>query len=1270
MKHASRPLMTFAAFVTAALMTCGFVSAVEAAENPTSYGPVARIDTPILRIPLTKTPPTIDGVMDEGEWEDSAALSGFWYDFAMAHFVFMAPMQTQLQVYAAYDKEHLYIAYSSPVFPENSWLRSRGRFPDVTHHPQYGLIWDDHVELELRPYEELNDAFRLGLFKWFINPFDTSADLYWSINHGEQREWQSKAVVRNGVTGDRWTLEIAIPLESMVYGNYAGEDENGKPLVTLPPADGTAYRCWFTRGIGGNGAFYNAFDKHVWNTTKTKLIFDSASPVIQINEMGPIMEDIINLQVTLKNHNTRSETVQLGFFVESQEGLIYSSYDAPELNEGLVELRPGEVKRLRLRKPFPGISIDGNTLWFDVRSAGRPAKPLFLTRLIDFHSMDGGVVYQGERPVSFKERRLDVIDMMRPPRRDFEFNYTFSSYTKKMQAVVDTASHGASEDAKRAAEAKLTVMKNDETGTVVATKTNPFHGPYATFLIDVPFEDQQEYRISLLLFDRNKRIVGERNPEPFTYEEWYWQDNQKGLEDIVWEPFEPIEATEAGFETLKHRFTVAETGLPAQIFIKPDVQDLPLERRDGAELSGQELMHIGRGPQLRAPVRLEAVIDGNRYQADVVEPAKPVRQWKSEIEYRSKLKIGPIDVAVTTQYDCDGALHCTLKYGSRQSAPVDALEMRMDVAGPVDLKATAIRGGGMDGVDVRECSLPTRPGIVWDSADMEYPDFFYTHFMPWLWFGSGDRAFTYFCDSGKGWLLDREGSTMHLERNRAGELSWVTKFVNHPADVQGERTIRFTLLTHPAKPKPENFREQAWLYRGSAWADEYFGGDFLKSKEDLVAKARAMATRCSQIDGKSMTEEEVLQWRPEGPIYWRYYQNRSIGNVPGKRFSTDGLSDEDKKRLKFDELGGRGGSLERYFPNKIAYFFDRHVQFGRRHGWWWDETWPVYRTNRFCEGTAYLRDTAEVRADELPYQPGFVSGHMRDAMKRLARIMKKHNMPNRNYYWANNEATCYESFGFDAALVEDCGGTNATFELDMLQIYPNSLFRYVAHNWTGLVTRIMAENSGGFPAGDDERLNRQVLGIALLHDMGVSMEGPHGTFVQKEEAVPLLGKLYEFGFFEPDHIEKLPFWRNDKIIRLEPGRKPAKKGVLSQLEGDVEITVYRRPLDDGRNGTKALILILNETDGPVEGPLVLQDVQRILGGPNTLTAEAVRRQVEVPAELQSWWSRLGGRNRNATVLKDVETGDVIAKSGTSGETYGPVYVPYHDYRLLYAEHAQ
>ncbi|MFO7870469.1 MAG: hypothetical protein R6V03_03440, partial [Kiritimatiellia bacterium] len=593
---AIRPVSLLAAAVTTLALTALNTPGLQ---NPTSYGEAARVDTPILRIPFTDSPPEIDGVMDEGEWINSASLSGFWYDLYMSHFVYMAPLQTQLQVYFAYDKEHMYVCYSSPVYPVNSWLKARGRFPDVTHHPQYGLIWDDHIELELRPHENNAEGFRLGLLKWFVNPFDTAADLYWSPTTGEGRKWQSGARIRSTVTGTRWTLEIAIPLENMVTGNYAGKGRDGKPIVKLPPPDGTAYRCWLSRGIGGNDKFYNAFDKHGWNTTKLKLIFDSSAPVFQINELGPIMEDIVDMRLTVKNHNTRSQTVRLGFFIESQEGLIYSAYDAPELKDGLLELRPGEVKHLRLRRPFPGISRNGNTLWFDVRSAGRPAKVMFRTRLIDFHSMDGGEVYSKEGAVTtFKERRVDVIEKMRPPRRDFEFSYYFSSYTKKLQGIADIGIHGAGEKARRAAEAKLTLMKNDEEGTVVKEQTVPFNGDFACIVMDVPeFENGQAYRVSLLLFDENKRIVGERNPEPFIYEKWHWQDNTNGLGDTVWEPFIPIEKTEDGFETLKHRFTLAESGLPAQIYIKPDERDLPLENRgeSAPPLSDAELTAMGRG---------------------------------------------------------------------------------------------------------------------------------------------------------------------------------------------------------------------------------------------------------------------------------------------------------------------------------------------------------------------------------------------------------------------------------------------------------------------------------------------------------------------------------------------------------------------------------------------------------------------------------------------------------------------------------------------------
>ncbi|MFM8708392.1 MAG: hypothetical protein ACKOHK_10000, partial [Planctomycetia bacterium] len=120
-------------------------SLAAAEETPSSYGAPAKVDTPILRLPLMKAAPTIDGVMEKGEWDDSSALSAFFYDFAQADFRFMAAPQTQVEVYGGYDRDHLYLAFTSPVFPVNSWFKARGRFPDVLNHPLYGILWDDKL---------------------------------------------------------------------------------------------------------------------------------------------------------------------------------------------------------------------------------------------------------------------------------------------------------------------------------------------------------------------------------------------------------------------------------------------------------------------------------------------------------------------------------------------------------------------------------------------------------------------------------------------------------------------------------------------------------------------------------------------------------------------------------------------------------------------------------------------------------------------------------------------------------------------------------------------------------------------------------------------------------------------------------------------------------------------------------------------------------------------------------------------------------------------
>lgn len=233
---------------------------------------------------------------------------------------------------------------------------------------------------------------------------------------------------------------------------------------------------------------------------------------------------------------------------------------------------------------------------------------------------------------------------------------------------------------------------------------------------------------------------------------------------------------------------------------------------------------------------------------------------------------------------------------------------------------------------------------------------------------------------------------------------------------------------------------------------------------------------------------------------------------------------------------------------------------------------------------------------------------------------------------------------------------NRSYELDTVVQYPNSLIRYFAHNWTGLLTRIAP---GAMPVrpGDDKRLCRQYLGRALINDMGCCFDGPHAYMEQKEQPVRLVNALLDFGFFEQEDTEHIPFWRNDAYVRF---------GADEQIE-KTYVAVYRRPLADG--GVKAIFVVMNESDDDVEAPLVILDPERVLGGPNTLSAGAALSKTTVPDGLADWWTTLAARDGAMIALRNMETGEAVPKRG-DGEQYGPVYVPMHDYRVLYAEHAE
>lgn len=306
-----------------------------------------------------------------------------------------------------------------------------------------------------------------------------------------------------------------------------------------------------------------------------------------------------------------------------------------------------------------------------------------------------------------------------------------------------------------------------------------------------------------------------------------------------WASLPEIKLQDGTIETARHTITLDASGLPAQIVIKPDPRELPLSHRGprAKPLPAAELREIGRGAQLRAPLRLEAAVAGKAIVAKAIERAKPTLA-DGVVQAASKLTAGPLAVALRLRYERDGALFGTITYGAKGAA-VDAFELVADLEGRVDqVIVGAPVAGKLRAYSPAELALGTEEGLVWGNApgDARKGGLAAPGVPRHLFVSSGDRGFTWLTDPAGGWLVDKQASTATLTRDKAGQTTWRIRFVNHRVELAKEQTVSFALLTHPATFKPAGYRCRMWL-RASAEG----GGDTppltLTSRRDAPREA-------------------------------------------------------------------------------------------------------------------------------------------------------------------------------------------------------------------------------------------------------------------------------------------------------------------------------------------------------------------------------------------------------------------------------------------------
>ena len=739
----SVPLTVIAALVLA-------VSAASAREQHFSVDLV-----PEFNLPHAETPPTIDGRVRPGEWDDAVQLQGV----TGAHNIKYFGRQTIF--WWAWDAEHLYMATRSSIRPgERLAKQKRQQFTQ-------GVVFDDSYEfgidlmdrnkrpdetsffykfilnaVEAGEYQKIYPSIGQSMFNWY--PRFDMANTRWEDEDG--RRW--------------WDMEIAMDLDDLQMPRPHRAGDLVKLLmardykwpweqVCIPSATGFLVSRGFPRAT-----------------------LTANQPYAQVERLEGLLDQKVNLAARIVNPGGSPVDIQATVRVRDAKNTREPGAETLWQVQKRYALSPGQSERLVINRdvPEPRAFLDVEIM----RVEDEESHPVYT-----YHAF-----FQRDPEKKFMEYRRT------PP--DFPLQARFNPVQSKLWLAGDTLD--AQVDNKDAIAAMTWVVKDGNREIASGRVDQTVYWKYQE-LIELPTLDPGQYSVTATLVDaEDKNLLTRtskftRKNEAREFSEWW--NNDIGSPDQILKPFEPIgvrKKTTVQVSPVLRTYDLDALGLPRSI-----------------KSSGGEV--------LSSPARIVVISNGQTYRVPTEGTVTVTKEKPWRVHFKGSSSAAGIRFSAAGKIEQDGLTDIQLTY-EPAGDPVRIEELRIEW--PVDdtLRNYMVVIGPGGNYCTREIgAVPAGNGVVWDTLhDLGTQGSGMTkgNFYGNVWVGTEKRGLLWAGDSDRGWVpsdttaahsLKRGPNTVIIRNHIIG-----TAPDEKPFTLDGARTIRFQYNASPFKPLDKGFR--------------------------------------------------------------------------------------------------------------------------------------------------------------------------------------------------------------------------------------------------------------------------------------------------------------------------------------------------------------------------------------------------------------------------------------------------------------------------------
>ncbi len=1020
-------------------------------------------------IPKMKAPPVCDGVINAGEWRDSAEFNA-QVDQGAGHNFY--PREVVWHI--AWDESNIYIA-SRTVLLENEVPKRNARSSVGAR-----VMYDDTIEMWLDPKGRNAGKELASYYQAMINAIGITyfCRLFPSVA-ARSDDWRPDWKIASKVHDGFLDFEIQMPIKDFalaqpnkggdVWGmmfarNFMFENWNQSPMAYQFPSFGFAVHTFYP--------LMTLADKDLY------VKFRNPQPLFDGKAFAGA--EIINPSGAAKKASVRLAISRLGEKPKDPAAQIFERKQTLEVPAG------GSAK-------------------FAVDEALNP--PVDIAKSASYR-YEFSVSDEAEREIfhcHFKYNPTvgrDWIGKKFQPPRQVNAWTAFNPVRSILEWYVDVIDFPGKKDV-----ASARVIALDAGGKAIGESSqNLVYNDLFCGLLQLPALPPGKYswKASLVMKDGTEVPAGEGIADKGGFEKKdeaaafpWWGTKLGDAEKVLW-PYAAVKADEGGAKLKAWGKEIELDGLalPKKIISAGNSEKWPAGRAGSPEV-------------LAAPIRIESVVDGR--PATVPSDGKP--KLVSSADHRIRLAgeaiAGQLRISTKTAFEQDGAyfVEMTLapaKPGER--VKLDSLDMVIPMRSEVATFLNAYAHCGYSGYYIDWVSKEPMGGgkaegrfKVWDASLNGPPSVTVGDFIPQIWMGNEFAGLLWYADNDKGWTPADGVHSQEIFRD-GGQVLMVHHIISVPTEIKEERQVSFVIQPTPIRPLTPGWRmlncnfSQSFLnWDAMGRSGAAYSAMVNLSNDDCYAKSKAFSDKWP--GPKSPRPTLAMYYAPHtesSEIMTSIWPDRNY-------FGAEWLN----------------GSYTDTLNDHTIWYINKWIEKGGLQGIYHDQFSP-HRNTSVTTGLAYFLPDGRV-------QPGFaLTTRRRFVMREHALWMEKGIMPPRTLTHATNGAPLGSVGWVESCLDGEDKMINKNMPLDFADTWTSDRIRAgsISYNLGTTFAWMRLIDSSGMTPEQQTAHTRNYVGHCMMHDVLNAME----TNFKKT-----FNAMVDWGL-DDDKVFFWPHWSNGDVV--------------------------------------------------------------------------------------------------------------------------------------------